>query len=797
MRSTRFVVVATLVTGLTLAARPAASPQAASSPTLGQFLGAASPLEVVAAAKADRIAWVAYEQGKRNVYTAAAPAFAPVRLTNYMKDDGVDLTEVVVSADGSTVAFVRGSATNRQGWNANPSGDPNGGEEAIWAARTASPGVSWRVMEGSNPQLSPDGRSVLVAKDGQIYRARVTPTRPATEMDRGEKPFIREWGTNNNPAWSPDGTRIAFVSNRVDHGFIGVYDVAARTVKYLSPSVDFDTNPMWSADSKHIIFIRRPGTPFGRQSQAGGGGIGLPAGPAAQPAAPAGRGTAGAAAGRGRGAATATATAPPTTAAGSAQTAPAGQGATTGRAAAPPQVPGLMSAPFKGGYSMAIWIADVATGDARESWHPQPGDRFTTLPALRWAGDHVVFTGGGGGGGGRAGGGARGAGQTAPDEWDRLYSLNYTNPNAKPVLLTTTDGIIEDQTSSIISPDGKTLYYCTNFKDIERRHIWAVPTAGGEPRQVTTGDGIETYPAPLASGKTLATLSATWKMPQSLGVWPASGGGQKIVFPTARPGFPMDAHVEPQLIITKPADGAFDIHNQLFLPREVKPGEKHPAIIFVHGGPVRQMLLGYHYRYVYHQFYAVNEWLAAHGYVVLSVNYRSGVGYGRSFRSAPNTESRGNSEYQDVVAGARYLQSRADVDPKRIGIYGLSYGGLLTAQALARNSDIFAAGVDYAGVHLYGSSLDPADVSYQSSAISQIDHWKSPVLLIQGDDDRNVNFAQTVGLVQLLRQRDVYYELVVFPDDVHDSLMYSRWLYLLGRMDTFLQKFLGESATPR
>ena len=113
---------------------------------------------------------------------------------------------------------------------------------------------------------------------------------------------------------------------------------------------------------------------------------------------------------------------------------------------------------------------------------------------------------------------------------------------------------------------------------------------------------------------------------------------------------------------------------------------------------------------------------------------------------------------------------------------------MLTSQALARNSDIFSAGIDYAGVHLYGSSLDPNDLSYQSSAISSIDKWTSPVLLIQGDDDRNVNFAQTVGLVQLLRQRNVYHELIVFPDDVHDSLMYSRWIYLLNRMDQFLQK---------
>ncbi len=771
-------------TSLSILSLAAAASLESGVPSYKEFLSPASPQEVVAARKVDRIAWVDYAEGKRNAFTAAAPSFTPVRLTNFMKDDGIMMSAIRISDDGSTVVFLRGEAPNRAGWAPNPTADPNGPEHAIWAARTTG-GGAWRVVDAANPAIAPDGSSILFIKNGQIYRAKLSPTKPAAEVDRGEKAFISEWGVQSDPQWSPDGRKIAWVSTRVDHSFIMVYDLATRSVKYMSPGVDFDTSPMWMPDSKHLIFMRQPGLPFGQQTLQTGAGSGANyAAPPQTQAAPAG--------GRGGGR--------------------GGQGQASTPETPVNNAPGIMRANFTGGYTIEFYKADVTTGDAREIWHNQPNDKIAgTIQNARLAGDFVIFPlfvpgpqngRGGRGGAGRGPGAAAGGGgivlkeppkQEEPvDEWDRYYALNVMDSSARPILLTTTDGLIENQTSVALSVDTKTFYYCTNAKDIERRHIWAVPVTGGTPVQITTGEAVETDPTPLASGKYLVTLSADWNMPQSVGVWKLGPQAtQKIIFPASMHGFPKGAHVKPEIVITRAEDG-LEIHNQLFLPKDLKPGERRPAIVFVHGGPPRQMMPAYHYMQFYHWAFGINQWLASQGYIVMSINYRLGVGYGRSFRQAKDAGVNGNSEYKDVLAGGKYLQTRADVDPNRIGIWGLSYGGLLTAQALARNSDIFKAGVDLAGVHLEGNSLDPETVSYKSSAISAIDGWKSPVLLVQGDDDRNVAFLQTVGLVQLLRQRDVYHELIVFPDDVHESLLHSRWLYTLGRMETFLHKFLGE-----
>ena len=681
----------------------AASPAEAQRFSIEDVLSPGYPVQLVAAKDADRIAWIEYEEGRRNVYTAAAPGFEPVRLTRYEDDDGRDLSNLRISDDGSTLVFLRGHAPNRDGWIANPASDPRGAERAVWAVSTAG-GEPWRVVEAWNVALSPDGEWVAYAKDGAIYRA---PVNPGVVTVEPERPLFSVFGSQGGPVWSPDSRRLAFVSDREDHSFIGVYDTDNPGITYLGPAVDRDTSPTWSSDGTKVAFIRRPGLPFGARADLGD--------------------------------------------------------------ANPDDLPdGMTEARFAGGHDFSIWVGDARTGEAREVWHNSADDEIhREVRSVIWAGDHIIF-------------------QAEPEGWRRYYSVAAAGGTTSPVELTPGDGIAEYIS---LSPDGRTLFYATNAGDIDRRHLWRVPTSGGDARQLTHGDGIETYPAALASGSHVALLYADASQPLTVAVVAADGGEARTIreLPDR---YPLDLHVVPEAVTLEAGDG-YEFYNQLFLPPDLRPGEQRPAMIFIHGGSRRQMLLGYHYMHFYHMAYAINQYFANKGYVVLSVNYRSGIGYGREFRNAPGRGRLGNTEYRDIRAAGEYLRDRTDVDPARIGLWGLSYGGILTAQGLARDSDLFAAGVDIAGVHLWGNSIDPETVSYQSSSVAEVESWTSPVLLIHGDDDRNVAFSQTVGLVQLLRAQGVPHELIVFPDDVHDFLLHERWLITFDATDDFFDRYMG------
>jgi dipeptidyl aminopeptidase/acylaminoacyl peptidase len=193
------------------------------------------------------------------------------------------------------------------------------------------------------------------------------------------------------------------------------------------------------------------------------------------------------------------------------------------------------------------------------------------------------------------------------------------------------------------------------------------------------------------------------------------------------------------------------------------------------------MLLGWHPMGYYSNAYALNQYLANSGYVVLTVNFRSGTGYGLEFREALNFGASGASDFNDVRAAGEFLRARADVDGNRIAAWGGSYGGYLTAMALARASDLYKAGSDFSGVHDWALELDiPVTapdyrIAFDSSPMAFVDTWRSPVLLICGDDDPDVKFKNTVILAYALRKRQVDVEELIFPDEVHDFLLYRTW----------------------
>ena len=432
----------------------------------------------------------------------------------------------------------------------------------------------------------------------------------------------------------------------------------------------------------------------------------------------------------------------------------------------------------------SIRIADVSTGSGREIWHadPGPGSVHHDMVAddqIFWAdGDRIAFP-------------------WEKSGWMHLYSVSAEGGPATE--LTPGDNFEIEHVS--LSQSRRELLFSSNQDDIDRRHIWRVAVAGGRaPAPVVKLDeNIQVQPEDAGDG-VVAFLRSSPTETTRAAVKPASGNWRDLAPDSVPADFPAADLVVPKQVIFPAADG-LTIHGQLFLPKT--PG-RHPGMVFFHGGSRRQMLLGFHYMYYYSNAYAMNQYLANKGYVVLSVNYRSGLGYGLNFREAIDYGAAGGSEYNDVMGAGVYMKTRADVDPRRIGVWGGSYGGYLTAMALSRSSDLFAAGVDMHGVHDWSArggsvanpNLDPEKqreemrVAFESSPMASVKTWRSPVLLIHGDDDRNVNFDQTVSLVAALRAQGTPFEELIFPDEIHDFLLWEHWVKAYKAADDFFTRKL-------
>jgi dipeptidyl aminopeptidase/acylaminoacyl peptidase len=448
-----------------------------------------------------------------------------------------------------------------------------------------------------------------------------------------------------------------------------------------------------------------------------------------------------------------------------------------------------MFAPAREGRPWSIMVAEAATGEARAIWTADSGmgsvfRGIVTADQLMWgADDRIVFP-------------------WEKTGWTLLYSVPASGGSA--TRLTPGDFEVEYAT---LTPDKRHVVYNGNLRDIERRDLFRVAVTGGAPTPITNGEWIEWQPAVASDGSTIAYLRSGAQRPAHAMIRLASGSERPLAPETMPSDYPEQRLVRPTSVTLTAADG-MQIPAQLFLPPGLRAGEKRPAVIFFHGGSRRQMVLGFHYSGYYNGTYAMNQHMASKGYVVLAVNYRSGIGYGMEFREALNYGARGASEVYDVLGAGLYLRGRPDVDPARIGLWGGSYGGFLTAHGLAQASDLFAAGVDLHGVHdwnvgirTFVPSYAPTDslqrLAFNSSPMAYINRWRSPVLVIHGDDDRNVSFSETVTLVEALRDRGVEVEQLVFPDEIHGFLRHDNWITAFRAAADFFDRRMPAGGSER
>ncbi len=307
----------------------------------------------------------------------------------------------------------------------------------------------------------------------------------------------------------------------------------------------------------------------------------------------------------------------------------------------------------------ALWTADMATATGQPLW-TAPRTLRGSWPTtdgnanLHWAvNDRIVFL-------------------SYEDGWPHLYSVSARG--GAPMLLTPGGFMVEHVSAS---PDGTYLVASANTgpsaDDLNRRHVLRVPVDRAAPEVLTPGTGLEWAPVVTGDLGHVAFIGATAERPPLPMVVPARGGRPIALASDRVPNDLPASLVVPKPVTYKASDGVV-VHAQLFEPPDVGAAPR-PAIVYVHGGPPRQMLLGWHYSDYYARAYAANQYLAARGFRVLAINYRLGIGYGYEFHVPAGGGARGASEYLDVKAAAEYLRTLPQVDPSRIGIYGGLYGG--------------------------------------------------------------------------------------------------------------------------
>jgi len=243
------------------------------------------------------------------------------------------------------------------------------------------------------------------------------------------------------------------------------------------------------------------------------------------------------------------------------------------------------------------------------------------------------------------------------------------------------------------------------------------------------------------------------------------------------------------------------IHALFIKPKVARLGSPPPAVVSVHGGPNAQEMLA---------FDPFAQLLAEQGFAVIAPNYRGSTGYGRPFEDA-NNKDWGGGDLKDLVAAVKHFGGKGDIDPKRVGITGGSYGGYMTLMALAKTPDVFAAGADFYGMpdlvmdYLLtksrfgdwyetemGNPKRDAALFRERSPLPYLDDVKAPLLVFQGANDSNVPKAESDLLVAVLKELKKPHEYVVYDDEGHGFTRRKNVLDSSRRTAEFFVKHLGK-----
>ena len=328
------------------------------------------------------------------------------------------------------------------------------------------------------------------------------------------------------------------------------------------------------------------------------------------------------------------------------------------------------------------------------------------------------------------------------------------------------------------STDRRTFYLTTTEVHPGERHLYAVSAEGGTRTRLTSTTGSNAGEV-SPDGKTIAVIHSAGNRPPEVYVtsYGSTAAGTRV---TTSPTEEWMSHrwLDPQVITFTSRDGK-TLHARLYTP-EMVGARRHtsrPAVMFVHGAGYLQN--AHKYWSSYYREYMFHHLLASRGYVVLDVDYRASAGYGRDWRTAIYRHM-GGKDLEDIVDGAKYLTLAHKVDPKRIGVYGGSYGGFITLMAMFTTPDVFAAGAalrpvtDWAHYnHPYTANIlnlpqSDAEAYRRSSPIYFADGLKGALLICHGLVDVNVHAQDSIRLAQkLIELGKERWELALYPAEDH------------------------------